>query len=384
MQTAAHQLRSASLRALPAALGAWLALAPGLATATWSIAVFDEESREVVVAAATCVANVDLRAVLPVVRTGIGAGVAQASVDGTGSRRALINQGLIDGIGPAAIAAQLQALPGAASTQHGIVVSGFPSVTLTGSSTLRDAGGVIGSVGTLRYAIQGNLLVAPAVWLNAEQSLRASSGLLALRVQDAMEAARAAGGDARCSCTSWNSQVGCAQLIPDFPKAAHTGFLLVAREGETDDPNCNANGCADGAYWLSLNVANQPVTALDPVLQLRSALQQTLVAREGRLDALGSKVEFERDPAGLRIRPRDWRGAGLAVPVTDVRVELLPGTDVQVGAAEFAGDGSIRVPLAAINSDTLAFRIALDSEGSTVRLPTSRTRFPSMLVDGFE
>ena len=72
----------------------------------------------------------------------------------------------------------------------------------------------------------------------------------------AMEAARAMGGDGRCSC-SGSDPDGCGSPPPSFTKSAHTAFVVLARLGNTDGGCGQLDGCAAGNYYLSLATVNQ-------------------------------------------------------------------------------------------------------------------------------
>ena len=63
------------------------------------------------------------------------------------------------------------------------------------------------------------------------------------------------GMDGRCSCSPGNP-TGCG-CPPGGNKSGHIGGVITARIGDTDDSNCNASGCADGDYFLRLNVSFQ-------------------------------------------------------------------------------------------------------------------------------
>lgn len=364
-----------------------LLLAMKPAAATWSIAVIDADSQETVLAAATCVANFDLLRETAVVRAGVGGGIAQAAVDVSGARRLLIDQGLRNGQSSSDIVTALINL-GAGSAQHGVVGAGAGAATQTGAQTLRDALGVAGQIGNLHYAIQGNLLASPSVVTLAETSLRSSNGALIERVQLAMEAARAAGGDARCSCTSWNSTTGCVNPIPNFPKAAHIGYLLAARAGDGDDPECTTSGCADGSYYLKLNIANQSTTAVDPVLQLRAQLDTTLQTLVNVPDAVATSVGFARVGSSylLSIHPRDHRGVVVRQP-PQLTVQALPGSQFTPDTVIRRSDGRIQVWLqgTANGVERHPFRVELNDNGRVVLLPPRRTvLMTGVFADGFE
>ena len=104
-------------------------------------------------------------------------------------------------------------------------------VAYTGAGAEDGVCNVAGQVGSLRYAIQGNVIAGEAVCLEAEQALITTQGDLATRVMAAMEAARAMGGDGRCSC-SFADPDGCGTPPPGTWKSAHTAFIALARIGD--------------------------------------------------------------------------------------------------------------------------------------------------------
>ncbi len=369
------------------ALAAAALLKSGFAFATWSITVIDEDTGEVVVAAATCVTNFDLLRAAGVIRVGSGGGVAQAAVDSSGARRQLIANALSSGATAVDIANQLAALSGAGSAQHTLVALGLvaDSAVHSGSNVLRDAPTRFGQVGELHYAIAGNVLANNMIAMLAENRLAQSAGPLVSRVQQAMRVARDAGGDARCSCTSWNSATGCQGLIPNFAKAAHIGFLLATRVGDIDDPLCNSAGCADGDYWLRINIANQSAAAVDPVLQIDAGLASALDGLRGRADAIASGVEFVGPPWALLLTPRDVFGDAVSLPAGAVRViavdsSLQPATPVSLA------DGRIRVALDGDDGgNEQRFRVELDAPALRIVLPPKRTSLAlAVFASGFE
>ena len=161
---------------------------------TWSIAAADTETQEVAVASATCVTGIDLRAELPTVRVGVGAGAAQSQLDSNGTRRDIMWDGLIAGRSSSAIMQQLAGLSGSRIHQNGLADTGGDAATFSGNGTFAHSSGVTGQVGTLHYAIQGNILTGRPVIDMAEAALRdPANGDLPGRVMAAMEAARAMG-----------------------------------------------------------------------------------------------------------------------------------------------------------------------------------------------
>lgn len=277
-----------ALRSLLASLLAFCCLLVP-ARATWSIVVIDLATGEIAIGIATCLTGFDLRPNAIVVVPGYGAAAAQ-SVIGPLSLRQLIRTGLLNGTQASQILAQLAAADAAGhqSRQYGIVSLQGGALTFTGSLAGSFAGGVTGQLGTLRYAIQGNVLTGVEVVQAAEAALTIP-GTLADKVMAAMQAARIFGGDGRCSCNA-SAPTSCGAPPASFTKCAHTALMIVARPGDVDAACTTPAGCGAGQYWLDLNVANQPVTAVDPVAQLQTQYDAWKLAQIGRPDHFQSTV----------------------------------------------------------------------------------------------
>lgn len=343
--------------------------------ATWSVVAVDTETQEVAVAGATCLTGLDLRAILPAIAVGRGGGAAQSAQDSTGARRTTMFNGFLAGQTSDQILAALVALSGSASHQNGVADAGGDEATFTGASTFAHASGVVGNVGTLRYAIQGNILTGAAVVLQAEAALRNTVGDLPAKVMAAMQAARAMGGDGRCSCPA--TITGCGAPPASFTKSAHIGFLIVSRYGDTDGA-CNSTGCARGSYFLNLNVANQAAGALDPVIQLQNQFDTWRTGLANRPDAVRSTVTYS--PAGggqlLTLTLKDWQGVNLGFNVNSVTVAHAPGSAgvSTIGAVQAVGGGVYQVqltPRAGAGVDR--FQITLQDGIRAVVIPPNRT-----------
>jgi hypothetical protein len=289
------------------------------ATATWSIVAVNTRTKEICVASATCLTSFDLRRFLPVIVVGKGAGCAQSFVDSSGANRLAIWNGLHTYNTPANILQVLQQIdPGFQTRQYGIVDMPSTPVTFTGTGAGIAKFGVAGVNGEIRYAIQGNVLTGNQVITDAEIAFLALQGDLTSRVMAAMEAARALGGDGRCSCSP-SAPTSCGVPPPVFAKSAHVGFLIDARLGDTDGI-CNATvGCASGNYYLNLNVIGNTFD-LDPVIQLATQYQAWRTAQLGHPDGLNSMVF-----PGAQCLPADGRTA-TSVDVTLIDIEGLPIT----------------------------------------------------------
>ncbi|MEL7369178.1 MAG: DUF1028 domain-containing protein [Myxococcota bacterium] len=361
-----------------------IVLLPATASATWSIVAYDTETQQVAVGGATCLSNaqlpgIDLVELLPVIVVGVGGAAAQAQVDSSGQRRNIINNGLRNGLSANQIFAQLVQLSGTASHQHGVAGAGSSQATQTGSSNFPHASGVANASGTLRYAIQGNVLAGRNVVLEAEQAFVNDAGGLPQKLMAAMEAARDFGGDGRCSCNGPRAD-SCGAPPPSFSKSAHVGFMLVSRFGDTDGASCSSNGCATGDYYMRLNVADQPPSAPDPVDQLRQQFdqfQQTLV---GRPDAIRSTVDITPVAGGFEMTLSlvDWRGVALNSGVNNVTIVPAPQSaeNTSVDSVQNNQDGtytiSISGPEQRVGDDL--FIITIDDGIRDVVIPPERTR----------
>lgn len=375
------------------ALAAGLLVAARPAAATWSIVIADVETREVAVGTVTCLTSLDLLAIVPVVVVGEGAAACQAAGDFDGTRRPIIDTGLRIDRTPQQILTQLSGVGGHQQRQYGIVDTEGGVVTFTGTNTLAWAGGVTGGQGTLRWAIQGNILVGPCVVDDIEAALLEAEGDMAAKLMAGMEAARDAGGDGRCSC-SFQDPTGCGCPPDDFDKSGHIGGMIVARVGDVDDPACTSGGCADGLYFMRLNVPFQPTTAPDPVDQLRALYDAWRAERADRIDALATGTVLAEAVAAngvstveLRVVPRTASGGTPGVPALDLAVEHAEGSAglASIGTPALLPDGTWRVALTAgTTTGEDAFRLVLDDGEATYEVmprPTLEHRTPGD-VDG--
>ena len=347
-------MQSSSPRHILSLLVATLALCAS-ASATWSIIIIDTNTREIAVGSATCLTSFDLLRGLPVVRVDVGAAAAQSAIDSNGANRVRIWNGLINGDDPAAILALLASVdPSHQNRQYGIVDVQGRAITFTGTQCGQFASGLTGRSGSLVYAIQGNVITGQPVLDQAEAAVLTTPGGLPEKLMAAMEAARAMGGDGRCSCGS--DPDGCGSPPPTFVKSAHIGFMVVARRGDTDGM-CSVAGCATGPYYMKFNVANQQASAPDPVIQLRERFdvwRTTLIGVpdqvESRMVVIPSRIPSNyAGPLTLRVELRDWRGEPVN-PFQPLGVEHDPrgsANSSSIGEANFLGGGVYEVPLTA-------------------------------------
>ncbi|UCD73824.1 MAG: DUF1028 domain-containing protein [Phycisphaerales bacterium] len=326
--------------------------------ATWSIVICDEQTDEVAIGTVTCLNNYDLLAIVPVVVVGKGAGACQAAGDFNGIRRPIIFDNLIIGTPPEEILDLLAGITGHQQRQYGIVDTQGRMITFTGSQTYPWAGGVVGSLGSMYYAVQGNVLAGECVIDEIESALLNTPGDIPEKLMAGMYAAYAVGGDGRCSCYP-NNPTGCGCPVPDFDKSGHIGGMVVARIGDVDDDVCNAGGCADGDYFMRFNVAYQNDAQPDPVLQLQDLFDAWRADLLGRPDAIQTTVVFDPPripPNGLAqttftITPLDWQGQPVTADIDSLTVEHADDSAgiSAIGEVIDNGDGTWSVVLTAGN-----------------------------------
>jgi hypothetical protein len=340
--------------------------------ATWSIIVVNTKTQEIIVASATCVEAINLRAVLTMLEAQAGGGCAQ-SIGATIIMRQDATEMFAMGVPPEEILLALSAYDNLHELrQYGFVDMAGRAATFTGSQCGDWAGGVTGTSGDLVYAIQGNVLTGQPVIDAAEQALISTPGDMAQRVMAAMEAARDMGGDGRCSCNN-TLPTSCGSPPATFTKSAHVGFLISARPG--DHPYCDNFACAKGDLYFAINKASLTAADPDPVDEMRIKFDSLRLALIGRPDAYLSAVHsYTNNVSADSIAPVSFvldlsdvdgnmltaggatitldhtaRSAGLGTlhQVTDhndgtYTVEVMPGTTTGVDELLFIVDDGIR------------------------------------------
>ncbi|MEM9057875.1 MAG: DUF1028 domain-containing protein [Pseudomonadota bacterium] len=235
-----NAIRPAGRLPAVAALGACLLGAPA-AHATFSIVAFDARTQELGSAAATCVNDPDLGALLSRFAPGRGAINAQSFV----SVPNLVNgrQRLLDGDSAQQTLEWLIAndVSGAPELrQYAIVDLGdtpfLHTVTFSGNQNFPFAGGVTGP----DYAIAGNILSSEAILLQMEAAFTSTEGWLGERLMAALQAAQEPMADTRCALTS-----------------SLSAYISVTRPDDALD-----------APFLRLNTRS-PSSATDPIPLLR-------------------------------------------------------------------------------------------------------------------
>jgi len=265
-------MRSAILRLLAAVL--LTAAAPSTARATWSIVAVDRTTGRIVIASATCVSQAGLERfpskglmdIQAIVVPGFGIAAAQAGVDPTRANQTLIAGELRAGTHPAVIIQRLMADSSIQNRQFGIVdlrgrFAGF-SGSRNGAASLAIQGEVAGA--NIFYSIQGNILASNAVVQNAVRAFESAGGTITDRVMAAMEAADAAGGDRRCTCTTTPVPTTTAACTR---RTAHVAYILAA-----DSSAAAVEAASRGTYPLFIDITDRnirPDENANPVMTLR-------------------------------------------------------------------------------------------------------------------
>jgi uncharacterized Ntn-hydrolase superfamily protein len=363
------------------------------AQATWSIIIVDRESKEVAIGSATCLTDFNLKRFLPVVLVDVGAAAAQASIDALARNRQVIHAELLAGTHPAEILVLLEDYDfGHQTRQYGIVDTLGRAVTFSGSQNGEYANGLTGQFGSLVYSIQGNVITGQPVLDQAEAAILNTPGDIPDKLMAAMEAARDMGGDGRCSCAP-GDPTGCGSPPDDFDKSAHIGFMVVTRRGDIDGVCTSTRGCANGTYFLTINIAFQTAEDPDPVDQMREQFDIWRTENVGVPDAVASTLTIT--PARLlndgvstataQIEVLDWQGLP-ATNITDVIVEHDPAGSAgssTIGPVNDLGNGVYEAELTAGTNpglDRIAVRVA-DPTGERYLIPSGRLRIQDQRAD---
>ena len=371
------RVRSLGLTRAARALAALPVLA-STASATWSIVAVNTRTREVCIASATCLSELNLLALTPVLRVGVGGACAQSLGDSSGFNRTRIWNGLIAGDSPEEILAVLSTMDNQFERrQYGIVNMDDEPVTFSGTLDGQAYYGVARVIDDVRYAIQGNVLTGIQVITDAENAFLVTDGDLGQKVMAAMEAARSYGGDGRCSCNEFGpTQCGCPP--PSFEYSAFTAFFVLARMGDADDDACPDLGCAGGDYFGKIN-AISGFDGPEPVLLLQQLYADWRQSLQGRADQLRTEVTPSREqlPADgssemtvdVVLNDVDGNPAD-AIPATLSIERVYGGPPVaKLGPPEQVAPGHFRIRVrAGAHSGQGRWRLTVHQEGESVLL----------------
>jgi uncharacterized Ntn-hydrolase superfamily protein len=311
-----------------------LSLCAGTAHATWSILIVDTRTGEIGLGSATCLVGLDLREVTPVLVAGLGGLTAQSAGDSRGVNRTFVRDRMIEGVDPEEIINLLAVFdPGHESRQYGMVDVHGGAATFSGSLDGQWAGGVVGQVGDLVYAIQGNVLTGNPVVAMAEQAVIGTPGDLSAKLMAGMEAARSMGGDGRCSCRPSQPE-DCGSPPPDFEKSADVGYMLVARLGDFSA----AYGVYDagGLPWAETVLDFDGDGRPDVLAALENSDMFTLlrnITPDGSAMAvLTEQVQFTGVASTRALLPGDFNA--------DTNADFLIGSATLPGVYVILGDGA--------------------------------------------
>ncbi len=354
------------------------------AKATWSIVVINRETGELAVATSTCIAGFDIATAVPVIRVGYAAGAAQSFVISQATNRRRIFRNSLRGATPQQLLDLIEASDGGfENRQFGIVAFSGAPVTHTGDFNGDFADGLTGSFGPYEYAIQGNVLTGANVVLDCEAAFLATNGDLGERMVAAMEAARDAGGDGRCSCAP-GTPTGCGSPPANFTYASYNAFMAIARLGDTDAPCLGTTGCAAGDYYLRITYAGGP-NGQEPIARLRQEYDAWRAGQVARPDHVLSEVTSSvprlqadaQTSSRVRIRLRDIDGNPLAMGGQTVTVTKASGPNVaQATNMVDNGDGTHSFDLVAtLNQGVGTYHITVDDGIRPVQL------YPALVVE---
>lgn len=355
-----------------------LVAAAAPASATWSIVVRNRRTGEMCVATSTCLSGVDIARFVPVIRAEYGVGAAQSFVLFNAANRRRIFQNMDrEAATPQALLDHCESLDaGFQQRQFGLVTRWGPPATFTGTQNGAAALGVAGVDGDLEYAIQGNVLTGPNVIGDCEVAFLTAPGDLGQRVVAAMEAARDAGGDGRCSCNS-SAPTSCGSPPPSFTYASTNAFMALVRPGDVDGNCTGAQGCATGDYFMRINYVGTLQTT-EPITELRTQYEAWRAALAGRPDAVRSVVEqtsplLQADGLTLSevtVRLVDIEGVPLTTGGQTVTVARREGPAVATaGSVVDNGDGTFTFDLLSTSvPGEAAFAITVDDGVRPVEL----------------
>jgi hypothetical protein len=252
------------------------------AFATWSVVAVDRTTGRVVISSSTCTGTSDdfLKDVQAVVVPGKGVAACQAGADfDTHQNQTLVFDQLQRGTDPKRIIEMLSQDPGFQSRQYGIVdVQGRAAghSGLGNGFVTQDIHGQVPGT-EIFYSIQGNILRSDQVVPKAVKAFIGATGGVTDRVMAAMEAADAAGGDSRCTCTTPPVPPE-SKDIPCTLRTSLVAYILAADPNDTNGPADQPNSHNNGKYAMYIAVSQpnmgpqfqiKPGEDLDPVKTLR-------------------------------------------------------------------------------------------------------------------
>ena len=246
-------------------------------------------------------------ATVPWARAGCGAVATQAFAEPAYGPRCL------DAIAAGASADEALASAGAADPmpalrQVGVVAADGTTAAVTGDLCVDHAGKHHGD----GYVVVANMMAAPDVWPRAASAFEATPGPLADRLLVALEAAAAAGGDARGAMSA-------ALLVVDGdPAGPSAGKRVDVRVDASADPIGDLRRLLDAAHaYATFDQAAQELWAGHP--------DAALALVDGALDTLPDDVNLRFLRAGGARRDRLRRPGRRRAPPLGGRAPVMGG-----------------------------------------------------------
>jgi uncharacterized Ntn-hydrolase superfamily protein len=203
---------------------------------TYSIAAADQTTHEVGAAGTSCLSGQDVYVIYTAL-PGRGVLLAQARYSVAAKQRAAELLG--SGDTPADIIAAITQTSfdaGSAERQYGIVDVTGAAAGFTGNAAMPYAEDRQGTVGSLSYSVQGNILTSAKVLDQAASAFQAGGCDLPERLMSALEAG-AAGGEGDNRCTPDGIPADSAFLQVEAPSGSPGGYLaLRVQSSGNEDP----------------------------------------------------------------------------------------------------------------------------------------------------
>jgi hypothetical protein len=177
----------------------------------------------------------------------------------------------------------------------------------------------------------------------AEAALLNTPGDMTQRVMAGMEAARALGGDGRCSCLTGPPD-SCGTPPPGFTKSAHASFIVASRVGDKDGTCSWAIGCANEKYYLKLSVKGDWAD-IDPVLQMQMDYDAWRLSMAGHPDHLKSSAA----PQATKLVADGVTSTELLVRLVDLEGQPIVHGGATVTAVTEQGNHPFALPGPAVD-----------------------------------
>jgi hypothetical protein len=172
-------------------------------------------------------------------------------------------------------------------------------------------------------------------------------------------------------------------VMPDLnrdglPEAVvSTGTTLVM--GNTGGTFLNPTGFAAGRYFMNINIANQPATATDPVIQMQAAFDATRASNAGMPDATRSRLTLSTGASPVEVgkrlaatvEVRDASGTLVTTPLrlieAALRADGQPNARID-GAVVSLGGGRYRVNVVATATGQDRLLVIVDDDRGPVTI----------------